>query len=142
MAVGSWYILAFGRETPSAVLLAGIRRILGPLAHYAVALVPRFYLHAVCHVQLEEKMVFNAVAEGLRGIFRRHGYHGDWWHGITPSYILYGLYHGLLLAATETYQKKSKFYKKHKNKTWYQVCLMGCNDAARILRILPCFQGS
>ena len=43
------------------------------------------------------------------------------WHGITPSYILYGLYHGLLLAATETYQKKSKFYKKHKNKTWYQV---------------------
>ena len=43
------------------------------------------------------------------------------WHGITPSYILYGLYHGALLAATETYQKKSSFYKKNRNKTWYQI---------------------
>ena len=31
------------------------------------------------------------------------------------------LFLGLLLAVTETYQKKSKFYKKHKNKTWYQI---------------------
>ena len=43
------------------------------------------------------------------------------WHGITPYYILYGLYHGILLAVTETYQKKSKFYKKNKKKKWYQV---------------------
>lgn len=43
------------------------------------------------------------------------------WHGLTPSYILYGLYHGVLLAATEIYQKKSKFYKKNKKKLWYQV---------------------
>ena len=43
------------------------------------------------------------------------------WHGLTPSYLLYGLYHGVLLAATETYQKKSKFHKKHKGERWYQV---------------------
>lgn len=43
------------------------------------------------------------------------------WHGLTLSYILYGLYHGLLLAVTEVYQKKVKFYKKNKNKLWYQV---------------------
>lgn len=36
------------------------------------------------------------------------------WHGLTANYLLYGLYHGLLLAATEAFQKKSKFYKKHK----------------------------
>lgn len=36
------------------------------------------------------------------------------WHGLTVDYLLYGLYHGLLLAATEVFQKKSKFYKKHK----------------------------
>lgn len=44
------------------------------------------------------------------------------WHGLTFSYILYGLYHGVLLALTEIYQKKSKFYKKNKKKIWYQIC--------------------
>lgn len=43
------------------------------------------------------------------------------WHGITPSYILYGVYHGLLLGGFEIYQKKVKFYKKYKNKTWYKI---------------------
>ena len=43
------------------------------------------------------------------------------WHGISLSYLCYGLYHGCLLAATEVYQKKSKFYKKHKKTVWYQV---------------------
>lgn len=37
------------------------------------------------------------------------------WHGLSWHYIVYGLYHGLLLAATDTFEKKSKFYKKHKN---------------------------
>lgn len=44
------------------------------------------------------------------------------WHGLTPYYILYGLYHGVLLALTEVYQKKSGFYKKNKKKRWYK-CL-------------------
>ena len=43
------------------------------------------------------------------------------WHGLTGYYILYGLYHGILLAANEIWQKKSKFYKKHKKEKWYQV---------------------
>lgn len=43
------------------------------------------------------------------------------WHGVTPSYILYGLYHGILLAATNTFQKKSKLYKKHKDDLWFKV---------------------
>lgn len=43
------------------------------------------------------------------------------WHGVTPSYILYGLYHGILLSATEVYQKKSGFYKKHKNQRLYKA---------------------
>lgn len=42
------------------------------------------------------------------------------WHGIISSYILYGIYHGILLAITEIYQKKSKFYKKHKKQLWYK----------------------
>jgi membrane protein involved in D-alanine export len=43
------------------------------------------------------------------------------WHGLTPSCLAYGVYHGLLLAACELYQKKSKFYKKHHKKRWYRV---------------------
>ena len=44
------------------------------------------------------------------------------WHGLTISYIVYGAYHGILMAGFEYYQKKSKFYKKNKNKAWYKVC--------------------
>ncbi|MDD6155374.1 MAG: D-alanyl-lipoteichoic acid biosynthesis protein DltB [Eubacteriales bacterium] len=43
------------------------------------------------------------------------------WHGLEPYYIAYGLYHGVLLSLTEIYQKKSKFYKKHKRDKWFQV---------------------
>ena len=43
------------------------------------------------------------------------------WHGLTVDYIVYGFYHGLLLAACEAWQKKSKFYKKHRKDTWYKV---------------------
>ncbi len=43
------------------------------------------------------------------------------WHGLSGYYILYGLFHGVLLAANEVWQKKSKFYKKHKKEKWYQV---------------------
>lgn len=41
------------------------------------------------------------------------------WHGLQSHYILYGVYHGVLLAFTELYQKKSKFYKKYKNNRIY-----------------------
>ena len=36
------------------------------------------------------------------------------WHGLTPYYILYGLYQGIALVLTDIYERKSKFYKKHK----------------------------
>ncbi|RDU22268.1 D-alanyl-lipoteichoic acid biosynthesis protein DltB [Anaerosacchariphilus polymeriproducens] len=42
------------------------------------------------------------------------------WHGLTPSYLLYGIYHGVLLALTEIYQKKSKFHMKYKNSKGYK----------------------
>lgn len=42
------------------------------------------------------------------------------WHGLDIYYIMYGVYHGVLLALTEIYQKKSKFHKKNKKKAWYR----------------------
>ena len=41
------------------------------------------------------------------------------WHGLTPSYLAYGLYHGLLLAATEVYQKRCPFHKRHTREGLY-----------------------
>lgn len=43
------------------------------------------------------------------------------WHGLTPNYLAYGVYHGALLALCELYQKKSSFYKKNKDRTWYKI---------------------
>ena len=40
------------------------------------------------------------------------------WHGLNLSYFLYGLYHGIILALTELFQK-TKFYKANKNKKWF-----------------------
>ncbi|MCB6610940.1 D-alanyl-lipoteichoic acid biosynthesis protein DltB [[Clostridium] symbiosum] len=42
------------------------------------------------------------------------------WHGLEPHYIIYGIYHGILMAITEIYQKKSKFYSRNKEKQWYK----------------------
>ena len=41
------------------------------------------------------------------------------WHGLESNYIIYGLYHGVLLSACEIFQKKSKFYKAHKRDKWF-----------------------
>ena len=43
------------------------------------------------------------------------------WHGITADYIVYGLYHGIMLAACHYLQKKWSFYKKHKRDRWFGV---------------------
>lgn len=43
------------------------------------------------------------------------------WHGLTPDYLAYGLYHGILLALTDVFQKKSKFYRRHRDALWFKV---------------------
>jgi D-alanyl-lipoteichoic acid biosynthesis protein DltB len=44
------------------------------------------------------------------------------WHGTEKYYIIYGLYHGLLIILTDYFERKSKWYKKVKNtKTWNVV---------------------
>ena len=42
------------------------------------------------------------------------------WHGLTADYLLYGLFHGVLLAGTEAFQK-TKFYKAHKKQLGFKA---------------------
>ncbi|GAA0109791.1 MULTISPECIES: D-alanyl-lipoteichoic acid biosynthesis protein DltB [Clostridium] len=42
------------------------------------------------------------------------------WHGLSVFYIIYGLYQGGVLVATDIIQRKWKFYKKHKKEKWFQ----------------------
>ena len=42
------------------------------------------------------------------------------WHGLSFDYIFYGLYHGVLLALTERWQK-TKWYKKYRKNGWYKA---------------------
>lgn len=42
------------------------------------------------------------------------------WHGLTPSYLLYGVYHGVLLASCELFQKTG-LYKRNRRKRWFKL---------------------
>ena len=43
------------------------------------------------------------------------------WHGLTVDYLVYGAYYGVLMGATDVYQKRAPFHKKHKKKRWYKA---------------------
>ncbi|MDF2536048.1 MAG: D-alanyl-lipoteichoic acid biosynthesis protein DltB [Bacillales bacterium] len=42
------------------------------------------------------------------------------WHGIGFNYLLYGIYHALLLILNDIYERKSTLYKKYKNHALYK----------------------
>jgi membrane protein involved in D-alanine export len=122
MAVGTSYIL--GIETPDnfrAPFVAKDIREFWDRWHITLShwfrdfIFTRFIMYST-----KKKWFKNRLQRACVGFFVNMGIMGLW-HGISPAYILYGLYHGALLAGTEVYQKKSGFYKNNKNKTWYQV---------------------
>lgn len=49
------------------------------------------------------------------------------WHGFKLFYIIYGIYMALVLILTDYFQRKSKLYKKYKNKTWWKVGAIALN---------------
>ena len=75
----------------------------------------RIVMKSMRHKWFKTRLTTAMVAFMLNMIFM------GFWHGLSWSYIAYGFYHGILMAAFEWYQKKSKFYKKYKQKTAYKV---------------------
>ncbi|NLI90933.1 MAG: D-alanyl-lipoteichoic acid biosynthesis protein DltB [Peptococcaceae bacterium] len=43
------------------------------------------------------------------------------WHGTEIYYILYGIYHGILIVLTDFFQRHSKLYKQYKNKRIWNI---------------------
>lgn len=43
------------------------------------------------------------------------------WHGTAKYYLLYGFYHGMLIVLTDFFERKSKWYKKVKNKEGWNL---------------------
>ena len=79
-----------------------------------------FVFMRVVRIIRKRKLIASRLTCSCVGYMANMGLMGLW-HGITPNYIAYGLYHGVLLAVNEVYQK-SGFYKKHKNSSMYKVC--------------------
>ena len=75
----------------------------------------RIVMKSIRHKWFKTRLTTAMVAYMLNMIFM------GFWHGLSWSYIIYGVYHGVLMAGFEWYQKKSKFYKKYKQKTAYKV---------------------
>ena len=75
----------------------------------------RIVMKSMRHKWFKTRLTTAMVAFMINMIFM------GFWHGLSWSYIIYGVYHGVLMASFEWYQKKSKFYKKYKQKTAYKV---------------------
>ena len=75
----------------------------------------RIVMKSMRHKWFKTRLTTAMVAFMLNMIFM------GFWHGLSWSYVIYGVYHGVLMAGFEWYQKKSKFYKKYKQKTAYKV---------------------
>ena len=122
MAIGVSYI--FGIKTPENFKMPFISKDIKEfwdrwhisLSHWFRDFVfSRYSMAAIRGKWFSDRVVMSSVGfminMGIMGV----------WHGLSISYILYGLYHGVLLALNDIYQKKFKFHKKHKKERWYQI---------------------
>lgn len=79
-----------------------------------------FVFMRVVRIIRRRKLVKSRLTASCIGYMANMGLMGLW-HGITPNYIAYGLYHGVLLSLNEMLQK-TDFYKRNKDKRAYKIC--------------------
>lgn len=74
----------------------------------------RFVLNSMRHKRFKSRIYASHVGQMITMLVM------GFWHGINSYYIIYGLYQGAALVLTDIYERKSKFYKKHKKEKWFQ----------------------
>lgn len=122
MAVGSSYIL--GIRTPDNFRMPFISKDMKDFWdrwHISLSHWFRDFIFTRFVMKCKKKKWFKTKLQRASAGFIVNMFVMGMWHGLNVSYIIYGLYHGILLAVTENYQKKSGFYKKYKEKRWYQI---------------------
>ncbi|QHI72977.1 D-alanyl-lipoteichoic acid biosynthesis protein DltB [Aminipila terrae] len=121
MAVGTSYIL--GIQTPDNFrrpFIAKDMRDFWDRWHISLSYWFRDFIFSRFIMKCVKKKWFDTRLQRASAGFIVNMFIMGMWHGLTISYLLYGLYHGVLLALTEIYQKKSQFYKKNKDQKAYR----------------------
>lgn len=74
----------------------------------------RFVLNSMRKKRFKNKIIASHVGQIMTMLIMGA------WHDLKWFYMIYGLYQGVMLVGTDIYQRKSKFYKKHKKEKWFQ----------------------
>lgn len=122
MAVGTSYIL--GVKTPDnfnkPFISVDIKDFWNRW-HISLSYWLRDFVFSRCVMKFSKKKWFHDRLGRAMAAYMVNMFIMGVWHGLDISYIIYGIYHGLLLVFNEWYQKKAKFYKKNKDKKWYRI---------------------
>ena len=88
--------------------------------HISLSFWFRDYLYTRMTMYLMRKKLFKERATAGRVAMVANMVLMGFWHGFTVHYVLYGLYHGLLLVANDVYEKKCPLY-AYRARTWYRI---------------------
>jgi len=122
MAVGVSYI--FGIRTPlnfRTPFVAESIKDFWNRWHITLSFWLRDYLFSRLTMALIRRKVFSDRATSAHVGFVVNMTTMGLWHGTRIQYILYGLYHGVLMVVNDTYERKSTFHKNHRRAMWYRV---------------------
>lgn len=121
MAVGLSYV--FGIRTPPNFRLPFASESIKEFWnrwHITLSFWFRDYLYTRMTMYLMKKKIFASRVTAGRVAMVLNMLLMGFWHGFTVHYVVYGLYHGLLLVANDVYEKKSRLY-AYRDRLWYRV---------------------
>lgn len=122
MAVGVSYLL--GVRTPvnfRRPFLAESIKDFWNRWHITLSFWFRDYVYSRLVMALIKRKVFtNRQVAGRVAMVVNMGLMGLW-HGTAWHFVLYGLYHGVLLVAHDVYERNSAFHKAHRKQLWYRA---------------------
>ncbi len=121
MAVGMSYV--YGIRTPPNFRLPFVAESIKDFWnrwHISLSFWFRDYLYTRMTMYLMKKKLFKERATAGRVAMVANMTLMGFWHGFTVHYVLYGLYHGVLLVANDLYEKKCPLY-AYRTRTWYRL---------------------
>ena len=121
MAVGLSYL--YGVRTPPNFRMPFVAESIKDFWnrwHISLSFWFRDYLYTRMTMYLMRRKLFKERATAGRVAMVANMVLMGFWHGFTVHYVLYGLYHGVLLVANDVYEKKCPLY-AYRARTWYRI---------------------